>query len=612
MSLKVSVECDGVTHTYAMKRSLVTFGRARTSTIFIDDPALSRTHCQIEVEPDGMFVRDLASRNGTVVNGQKSPRARVKPGDRVTIGNTIIRILDPEHDTSPLMDGRATQRWTARLFDQGKKKRPRPTEKDDAAEELRRLHRLLAINKKIVAETETEQCLALILDSAVDFVDAERGFLVLLDGDEMTIPVARDFWRKDIASPEFELSRSIAEEVCRRGEPLLTENASEDVRLDAMASVHDLKLRSVLCVPLKATGKSLGALYLDNRLTESTFSESDTAILESFADQAAIALVNAGRFQKTAERAEKFERAAGELESEVESLRARLLQLEHLAGVAHELDEIVGRSPGMRDAVAALDGMVEGDHPVFLIGERGTGKLLFARTLHARSPRAEGPFVEMRGPEGTVFDGSGATGGYELAEGGTLYVAEIAELESDVQKKLARALESGDFRFVAGTARDPEDLRDEKLVREELLDLLGTAPIEIPPVRRRPGDVALLVRHFLAAVDPPVGIAPRALKLLAGYSWPGNVRELREEIERAATTSDGLIHARDLSPHIANASKSLDELEGGLKAHVERVERELVVAVLEKFSGNKSRAAEMLGLSRLGLRKKMARYGIMK
>ena len=115
--------------------------------------------------------------------------------------------------------------------------------------ELRRLHRLLELNRKIAVELEPERVLTAILDSAVEFVEAERGFLVTVEDNRLYIPVARDFWRKDIPSPAFEVSRSVALEVVRRGESVITEDASRDERFEEMVSVHDLKIRSVLCVP---------------------------------------------------------------------------------------------------------------------------------------------------------------------------------------------------------------------------------------------------------------------------------------------------------------------------------------------------------------------------
>lgn len=638
MALRFSVETDDTSHTYEIKRPVVTVGRSRTSTLFVDDPTLSRTHCQIEIEADEVFVRDLNSRNGTTVNGQKIARQRIKNGDRITIGNTVIVFLGPTEETSPLADKGATARWTARLFDRKKKKSdaPKSRSQDETEEEVRRLHRLLAINKKIAAEVDSSRVLALILDSAVDFVNAERGFLVTVDAQGLSIPVARDFWRKDVTGPAFEVSKSIAHEVVRRGEPLLTENASEDVRLEDMDSVHALQLRSVLCVPLKAQGRTIGALYLDNRLTNGSFSDRDVAVLEAFADQAAISLVNSGKLFRAFEEVEKLKGQADEKRRESAALRAQMRQLEKARGVDADFGAVLGRSPAMREFLGRLGDASTGDFPILLVGESGTGKHLLARGVHANSPRADGPFaafscaapkdvveaavfgVEKRG--GTREEAAGLL---EEADGGTLYLFELERLDADLQKRLLRFLESGetrrggdvkwrkvDVRIVLGTSVDPEESAEEGTLREDLFLRFKGARHDVPPLRRRQGDIGVLARAFLAEMDPPVGITPRALKSLAAYSWPRNVQELKEELQRAATLCDGVITPRDLAPHIA--APRGDDLEGGLKAHIERVERDLIVQVLERSGDNKSQAAQILGLSRLGLRKKMARYGLMK
>ena len=255
-------------------------------------------HCQFEVEGDGCFVRDLNSRNGTLVLGQTIDRAALKAGDHVMIGKTTITLLGT-FESAGLTTAAAsgTKRWTARLFtkgDQGKGQ----TKQENHDQEIRRLRRLLELNGRIAAEIEPERVLTAILDSAVEFVDAERGFLMTVDEDRLFIPVARDFWRKDIEAPAFEVSRSIALEVIRRKRSVITEDASEDQRFDEMVSVMNLKIRSVLCVPLINQERVIGAIYLDNRFTRGSFHEGDMRTIDAFADQAAISLINSGIVEK--------------------------------------------------------------------------------------------------------------------------------------------------------------------------------------------------------------------------------------------------------------------------------------------------------------------------
>ena len=324
---------------------------------------------------------------------------------------------------------------------------------------------------------------------------------------------------------------------------------------------------------------------------------------------------------------------------ELQDLEAQLAQLERADGLVHDYRTIIGRSPAMRECLALVDRVTDSDLSVLISGESGTGKELLARALHANGPRTEQPFVavncaafspsliesELFGHVKGAFTGSAGerVGLFESAHRGTLFLDEVGDMEPDLQTRLLRVLETGelrrvgddrvrrvDVRVVSATNRDLEALMADGQFREDLYFRLKGVQIDIPPLRDRAEDIPVLVRHFLRADEEEVEIPPRVMKRLTAYPWPGNVRELKNEVDRLAVLQEGRIRPSDLPEHIRAPEAAVTELPGGLKAHVESVERRLIEAVLREHGGNKTHAAEALGLSRLGLRKKMARYGL--
>ncbi|MCA9320561.1 MAG: sigma 54-interacting transcriptional regulator [Planctomycetes bacterium] len=640
MAIRFSVESKGVTRTYELRRSVVTFGRARECTVTIDDVALSRTHCQFEIEGAGCFVRDLNSRNGSFIDGERVLRVELQSGQQVQVGQALITFLGIE-DTRGLTTAapRApTERWTARLFSR-RGSQARASLPSDREDEVERLRRVLGINRRIASELEPERVLASILDAAVDLVDAERGFLVTVEKDRLFIPVARDFWQKDIPAPAFEVSRSVALEVVRRGISLITEDASEDPRFEEMVSVHDLKIRSVLCVPLIHEERVVGALYLDNRFTRGSFTAQDLQGVEIFAEQAAATLQRCGDFERVRERTIRWKEEASRNQNRVRDLEARLTQLERAGGLEHAYPAIVGRSPAMRACLHLVDRVTKTDLPVLLRGESGTGKELIARAIHTNGPRHTGPFVvadcgsfasglierELFGHVAGAFSGAteAAGGLLEAAHGGTLFLDEVGDMDPEQQKRLLRVLETGeirrlgetrlrkvDLRVISATHRDLEARIASGEFREDLYYRLKGVEIETPPLRERLEDVPVLVEHFLSRRQVSPIVAPMAMKRLMSHAWPGNVRELENEIERLVMMGFERIDPQDLHPDLRQAPVPTVLEEGGLRAHVEAIERRIIEETLLAHDGNRTHTAEALGLSRLGLRKKMQRYGL--
>jgi two-component system response regulator HydG len=309
--------------------------------------------------------------------------------------------------------------------------------------------------------------------------------------------------------------------------------------------------------------------------------------------------------------------------------------------------ELLGASPAMRKVYALLDRIADSPASVLVTGETGTGKELVARALHDRGPRKAGPFVGINCsavPEtlleaelfghvrGAFTDASRARAGlFVRANGGTLFLDEIGELPLALQPKLLRALQERkvrpvgsddevpfDARVVTATNRDLESAVDEGRFREDLFFRINVIHVALPPLRARGGDVLLLAQHFVdryagQAGKAVSGISAAAAERLLAYAWPGNVRELENCVERAiALTEYEKIAVGDLPEkirsyrrsHVLVASDDPTEL-----VPLEEVERRYILRVMEAVGGNKTEAAQVLGVGRRTLYRKLDQYG---
>jgi transcriptional regulator with GAF, ATPase, and Fis domain len=322
--------------------------------------------------------------------------------------------------------------------------------------------------------------------------------------------------------------------------------------------------------------------------------------------------------------------------------------------------QIVGDDPKLKQVSIALHRAAATDTTVLLEGESGTGKELFARTLHALSPRADGPFIaincaaipetlletELFGHEKGAFTGAAnrKPGKFELAHRGTLFLDEIGDLPLPLQAKILRALEEKRFERVGGTVQIQVDVRvvaatnrnlkaavAARQYREDLYFRLSVFPIHIPPLRERPHDISTLARFFIDRFcrdlnKRPLVLSSAAEEELQQYAWPGNVRELQNCIERAVILTEGdTIHRRHLNLSFQGAPPSIDndvdgspwgriDLSGSLadvtKRVVGEVERRKIVQALKEGGGNAGRAAELLQVSYKALLAKMKEHGL--
>jgi len=458
--------------------------------------------------------------------------------------------------------------------------------------------------------------MALVLEDAVD-----GGFTVLALPSPAPSPKAvpiRSTWPRDGSRCGF---------IAESGLPVLTPDLRDDSRFLEHGMLLDEGLLSALSVPLKSKGKVIGTLNVGSR-EAGTYDETHSELLVAIADQVVLAIQNMLAYE------------------EVASLKHRLeqenLYLQEENRAEAPFADVVGESAAVRKVLAKIRMVAETDSTVLVTGETGTGKELVVRAIHGLSSRRGKILVkvncaalpsgviesELFGHEKGAFTGAltRRIGRFELANGGTLFLDEVGDLPQELQAKLLRVLQEGEFervggtqtlkvnvRLVAATNRDLAGAVAAGRFRADLFYRLNVFPIAIPPLRDRIEDVPRLVRHFAMIYASKMGkpietISERAMDMLTSYHWPGNVRELQNVMERAVILS----------------TKGRIELDGQLAAPVvgapakaaatlEQIERDHILSVLERvgwrISGERG-AARILGLKRTTLEARMGRLGI--
>jgi DNA-binding NtrC family response regulator len=331
---------------------------------------------------------------------------------------------------------------------------------------------------------------------------------------------------------------------------------------------------------------------------------------------------------------------------EVRALRDENRQLKEELGRRYQFDNIVGRSPAMREIFATVERVAPSRATVLLAGESGVGKDLIARAIHFHSPRRDRPFVkinctaipenlmesELFGYEKGAFTGANTTkpGKFEQADTGTVFLDEIGDVPPSIQVKLLRVLQEREFerlgsnktrhidvRVIAATNQDLRAALEQGTFREDLYYRLNVVPIDIIPLRERMQDIPFLAEHFLNKYALETGkkvdtITPAAMAKLSAYHWPGNVRELENAIERGVVMCIGdQLDAADIKldnaprPRVATGEFSLPP---GMT--LDTYEQEIIREALRRADGNKSQAARSLGLTRNALRYRLAQMGL--
>ncbi|QDU13528.1 Transcriptional regulatory protein ZraR [Gimesia maris] len=642
-------------------RQVTTIGRAPTNRIVLDDEVCSRNHCEIFYSDSAWYIRDLGSRNGTLVQGIPiSQDYELQEGDIVEIGDSqAIFTFDVSRFSSrPTSDGSSAelesetmgaghqssweefnvpeiiQRKSHTRFHTPPPVSHSDRDRDRTSRELGRLYRLALDMGNVQSEQELSQ---IVLNGLFEGTSADIGAILYFDPaqqqprkpEHLKVIAFQSVDELPYQKPSHFLSEMVFDE----GDAILAHNIADDSKLSTRDSLGKIHAQSVICAPLRNKRGVAGLIHLYSTNPDNPLDSDDLEFTLALADQLAIS------FQNLSEKL-RLSDGLARMEGENKALREQL-ELE---------SELVGKSPSMTAMKAQILRIAPTDASVLIRGESGVGKELVARAIHFNSQRKKQPFVcmncaalsegllesELFGHEKGAFTGATGQkpGKFEQAHKGTLFLDEVGEMSLGVQAKFLRVLEGHSFervggsvsinvdvRVVAATNRDMEKAVAKGIFRQDLYFRLHVVEVSVDPLRVRADDILLLADYFLnrfvVKTGRPIrGFTEEAKELLEAYHWPGNVRELQNTIERAFILCTGdVIDASDIQ--LSAVGMESDPQNVLPAAHtryrevsLEIMEQEHILAVLNNTNWNKSRSAQILGIERSTLDRKLKRYGI--
>ena len=482
---------------------------------------------------------------------------------------------------------------------------------------------LYEIAQRINSILDEEELLERVLENAMSHLDAERGYIVMVDESDkrgFSVVVYRNFSSPKDAN-ESAASSSVINNVLKSGEPVLTFDALSDERFEASRSIVAQKILSIICVPLRLQEETIGAIYLDSTKSRGMFNTDTMKFLAVFGNLAAVAVENAKRYDR---------------------LRSENARLQSEISSTNLFQGMIGKSKQWKAALDLVQRVIDTDVSVLITGESGTGKELIARAIHNQGKRRDKPFMaincsaipeqllesELFGYKKGAFTGANADkkGLIEHADGGTLFLDEVGDLPAPLQAKLLRVLQDKEIRRLGDLETLKVDVRiisatNKKLheeikagrFREDLYFRLNIVGIHLPPLRDRADDIPVLANHFVKKADDTHGrnvkrISSVAMSKLLSHPWYGNVRELQNVIERAVVLS----RSEELAEEDLKLEQYSEEelLQTGLT--LEEFERKLVERTLNETGGNRTRTAEKLGVSLRWLQYRLKEWGVPK
>jgi len=593
-----------------------TLGRDPTNAVAMPDASVSRKHCLLRREEDGRFqIRDLDSRNGTLVNGLAVKEQWLRHGDEIATGDSVFLFLVEDvdqavpasrvefDDSHPTAETKVLHPKEVLYLHPDRLLRELPA----TSQVARNLNALLKISRVVHAIRGLEELQAQLLDLIFEVVPAGRGAILLAEGPglEFNCLYART---RQAGQPQLvRVSRTIARQVMKEGVAILGVDVAASGALRDVESLVESDVRSLVCVPLTVFQRVIGCIYLDNTSAATRFQEEHLQLMAAIAGISAVALDNARRLQW--------------LEQENQRLTTEVRQEQSL----------VGESARMKEIFQFLARVAPSESTVLIEGESGTGKELAARALHRNSHRAEKPFVaincaaipetllesDLFGHERGAFTGAAVLkkGRLEVADGGVVFLDEIGELAPALQVKLLRVLQEREFervggthtikvdvRLIAATNRDLDEAVRKGEFRQDLYYRLAVVRLMMPALREHRDDIPMLTRHFVQKYAKRSKVKPKpvsheAMAALIHYEWPGNVRELENAVERALVmgSSDAVL-LEDLPESLLEQESPAEMHEGKYHASVKELKKQLILDTVEQTRGNYVEAAGILGV----------------
>ncbi|HEX4414054.1 MAG TPA: sigma 54-interacting transcriptional regulator [Lacipirellulaceae bacterium] len=648
----------------------ITVGRAPTNAIVVKDERCSRNHAEVFQSQGNWTLRDLDSRNGTLVDGQRIQHDyQLQAGEIIRIGNSHLafvndlsqafpdshsvlrtaqavdgdingeRTVGPNNDNDSVLE---TYEPTTITHRRGQSRFLEPPEEEDVDVSLPKVGRAAANLCRLAFElakaTDVISLANRALDGLFEGTQVDAGAVLLqarrpnpkAKSDNLEVIASRS----DSPHRYHRVSQFLSTTVMRDGQAVLARNVMDDSQLGSRDSKGEILATSVICAPIRRDGKIQGVIHLYSTDAGKPTDPDDLEFTLAVADTVAVALENLSKQQELAEN--------------LNQIRSENLQLRERLGVQ---SEIVGSSEPMNQVARDIARAAPSRATVLIRGESGVGKELVARAVHFSSPRSKGPFVclncaalsetllesELFGHEKGAFTGATERkiGKFEASNKGTLMLDEIGEMSPKTQAKFLRVLEGHPFervggseqikvdvRVIAATNRDLEKDVAEGNFRRDLYFRLHVLEIIVPALRKRREDIPELAEYFLHRFITETGskvrgFSPRAMEEMLRYRWPGNVREMKNVIERAVVLARGdYIDHDDL---VLSTLRTAGDTDSGIMvsangrsepASLADMEKQHIVEILRQTGWNKSRAAIILGIERSTLDRKIRRYDL--
>lgn len=634
---------------------VITVGRAPTNRVVLHDEICSRNHCEIFQSNSKWVLRDLESRNGTRVdNSQVEDDWELFDGEMIQIGRcalgftydpaqTFLRGHDFSDDGETDVESKSSSirkppeasilHRTGQTRFRNVADQKEAVAGDRTSRELAKLYRLAldmgtSQSKEVLAQT--------VLEGILEGTQGNIGAVLLLPpgNHDHLVPDMLDVvsYMGGPNDSYEKVSNYLSTVVMEGREAVLARDVAIDDALSTRDSLGEIRAQSVICAPICIDETLFGLIHLYSTNLDNRFDPDDLEFTLAVADQLAVAL-------KNWEERDHLADGLAIVRGENEVLREQL-------GLECEL---VGESPPIQRLREDIGRIATTEATTLVRGESGVGKELVAHAIHFSSARRDRPFVcmncaalnesllesELFGHEKGSFTGAfdRKIGRFEQAHEGTLFLDEVGEMSLTIQAKFLRVLENHPFeriggrtpinvdvRVVAATNRDLETAVRNGKFRQDLYYRLQVVEILVPPLRERPGDVPLLAEFFLNRFAHKTSrrgleFSPEALSMLAKYDWPGNVRELQNAVERAVILCRGtVISEADIRlsalPIPAGEGAVVASVAGSREVSLEELEKEHILATLDQTDWNKSRAAQILGIERSTLDRKLKRYQV--